>query len=92
MKIHKQAAIKTALIILSFFMLILFLTFIMINIPTNWILPMFGIVLLGILIHAIYKVVLNQMKWDEEMLEREQEWKRLDAERYERKMTQDDIK
>jgi uncharacterized membrane protein YfcA len=92
MKIHKQAAIKTALIILSFFMLTTFLAFVMINIPTNWILPIFGIVLLGIVIQAIYKVVLSQMKWDEEILEREQEWKRIDSERYERKMNHHDTK
>ena len=92
MKIHKQAAIKTALIILSFFILTTFLAFVMINIPTNWILPIFGIVLLGIVIQAIYKVVLNQMKWDEEMMEREQEWKRIDSERYERKMNHHDTK
>ena len=73
-------------------MLTLFLAFVMINIPTYLILPIFGIILIGIIFHAIYKVVLSDMKFKEETLEREQEWKRIDAERYARKMTQDDNK
>lgn len=92
MKIHKQAAIKTALIILSFFILTTFLAFIIINIPTNWILPILGIGLFGIVVQAIYKIVLNQIKWDEEIVKREQEWKKIDSERYNRKMNHHDTK
>lgn len=92
MKIHKQAAIKTVIILLSFFMVTLFLSFIMINIPSNWILPILGIGLFCVVIHGIYRLVLNQMKWDEEMLEREQKWKNIDSERYARKMNHDNTK
>lgn len=92
MKIHKQAAIKTVIIVLSFFILSLSLTFIIINIPSNWILPIFGIVLLGIIIHAIYRVILNGIEWEEQMQKREEEWKKIDAERYTKKMIQDEFK
>jgi len=91
-KIHKKAAIKTALVISSFAILTIFLSFIVINIPTNWILPIFGIALLCIVVHAIYKVILNGIEWEEQMQKREEEWKKIDSERYNRKMNHHDTK
>lgn len=85
MKIHKQAAIKTAIILLSFFVLTFFLAFVIINIPEDWILPLIGIIFFTFLIRAIYKIILNDIEFKERIVEREQEWKRLDEERYRRK-------
>lgn len=85
MKIHKQAAIKTAIILLSFFVLTFFLAFVIINIPEDWILPLIGIIFFTFLIRAIYKIILNDIEFKERIVEREQEWKRLDEERYRKK-------
>jgi hypothetical protein len=55
-------------------------------------LGVFGIALLVGMIYMIYKVSLDQIEWDEKYKLREQEWKKIDSERYTRKMNQEELK
>lgn len=55
-------------------------------------LGVFGIALLMGMIYMIYKVSLDQIEWDEKYKLREQEWKKIDSERYTRKMNQEELK
>lgn len=92
MKIHKQAAIKTIKVFLSIISISV-LTSLSINfIPMHILLGVFGIALLMGMIYMIYKVSLDQIEWDEKYKLREQEWKKIDSERYTRKMNQEELK
>jgi uncharacterized membrane protein YfcA len=92
MKIHKQAAIKTIKVFLSIISISV-LTSLSINfIPMHILLGVFGIALLVLMIYMIYKVSLDQIEWDEKYKLREQEWKKIDSERYTRKMNYHDTK
>lgn len=92
MKIHKQAAIKTIKVFLSIISISV-LTSLSINfIPMYILLGVFGIALLVGMIYMIYKVSLDQIEWDEKYKLREQEWKKIDSERYTRKMNQEELK
>ena len=55
-------------------------------------LGVFSIALLVGMIYMIYKVSLDQIEWDEKCKLREQEWKKIDSERYTRKMNQEELK
>lgn len=44
------------------------------------------------MIYIIYKISLDQIEWEEKYKMREQEWKKIDSERYARKMNQEEIK
>ena len=91
-KIHKQAAIRTVKVFLSILSISVLTSLSIILIPMNIILGLLGVSLLIYMIYMIYKVSLDQIEWDEKYKSREHEWKRIDSERYARKMNQDDTK
>ena len=81
MAINKQAAIKTAKIILVFTFLVLLFSIIVANTTIEVLLGAFFVLVLSILIRLIYQICLNEIEWEQKTREREQIWQKLDEER-----------
>jgi len=91
-KIHNRAAIRTVKVFLSIISISILTSLALNFIPIHIIISLFCIGLLAGMIYIIYKISLDQIEWEEKYKMREQEWKKIDSERYARKMNHEELK
>jgi hypothetical protein len=86
MRINKQAAIKTAKVFLSVLSISILTSLLILNVSVYILSILFSVGMICGMIYMIYKVSLNQIEWDEKSREREHLWKKIDEERYGKKL------